>query len=131
MRCFQIRISGEIQGEGLRFSTMHHAYRHGIKGFVKYSKPNEILIEAEGAEEQLEPFIKYCQSTALSSKLHTTDNAETEVKGYQSFEIVASINGEADSLFKSIHQTPIMSFLKKHLPGCQIKFIFKGLLIFF
>jgi acylphosphatase len=130
MKCFQIRISGEVQGEGLRFNTMHFAYKHGIKGYVKYSKPDEIFIEAEGGEEQLEPFIKFCQGNSLSSKLYTTGITETEVKGYKCFEIVSSINGEVDSPFNSSHRAPFFAFLKKFLSGCYIEFIFTGLLFF-
>lgn len=115
MKCCQITISGEIMGEGIRFKAMHFACKNGLKGYVMYSKPDEILIEAEGEEEQLEQFLQSCQSGSFSLVPYFTSIIETEVKGFQIFEIRPSINVKLDSYGKSTLLYPFMTFLRKYI----------------
>ena len=87
MKCFQINISGDIQGKGFRFTAMHIAHTLHVKGFVQYTGDHDILIEAEGDETSLNDFIEWCTTGPFSSQTSSIRIIETDVKGYQSFDI--------------------------------------------
>ena len=125
MKCFQIKISGEIQGEGLRFKAMHLAYKHQIKGFAKYSSATEIVVEAEGEDENLEKFIQCFRDGSLSDQVAGINIKESDVKGYQSFEIQHTIAVNSDTPTKPITQNCLKAFLKKHLQGSKFNFHLK------
>jgi acylphosphatase len=125
MKCFQIKISGEIQGEGLRFKAMYHAHKHNIKGFVKYSKPSEIFIEAEGEEKSIEQFIECFRDGSLSAQVTGINIKESVVKSYQSFEILHTIAVNSGTSIKPITQNCLKAFLKKHLQGSKFNFHLK------
>jgi acylphosphatase len=50
MKHYKIKITGRVQGIGLRFSAMQIAYRFEVKGFVQNLKDGSVYIEAEGEE---------------------------------------------------------------------------------
>lgn len=56
----QITISGWVQGVGFRYWAMHTARSIGVKGYVKNQADGSVFIEAEGAEVQLNTFVKAC-----------------------------------------------------------------------
>jgi acylphosphatase len=125
MKCFQIKISGQIQGEGLRFRSMHLAYKHQIKGFAKYSSATEIVVEAEGEDENLEKFIQCFRDGSLSDQVADINIKESDVKGYQSFEILHTIDEKSDTPIKPTTQNCLKAFLKKHLQGSKFNFNFR------
>lgn len=110
---------------------MHMAYKHQVKGFVKYVTPSEILIEAEGMEEHLESFIKCFCSDALLPTSCTIKVIDTKVKGYKSFELFASMDQSSGLTFKSNVQMPLLSFLKRYFSGPQTELMIIGLFTFF
>ena len=125
MKCFQIKISGQIQGEGLRFRSMHLAYKHQIKGFAKYSSATEIVVEAEGEDENLEKFIQCFRDGSLSDQVADINIKESDVNGYQSFEILHTIDEKSDTPIKPITQNCLKTFLKKHLQDFKFNFHLK------
>ena len=87
MKCFEITITGNLRGNGLRFSSMYMAFPLHITGFVEYTCTGGILIEAEGEEKHLEKFIARLKTYVQPLKVSDFSMVETSSKGYLSFEI--------------------------------------------
>ncbi len=56
-----IKVYGRVQGVGFRYYTHKKALELGITGFVKNRPDGSVYIEAEGKEDQLELFIRWCE----------------------------------------------------------------------
>jgi acylphosphatase len=83
---FQIR--GRVQGVGFRFSCMEAAYKFNIKGFVMNNPDRKsIYIEAEGEEDDLNEFRKWCNKGPVWARIKDCSEVEGELKHFTSFEI--------------------------------------------
>ena len=80
-------IHGKVHGVGFRFSCMEAAYRIGVTGFVKNKKDGTVYVEAEGPEENIEQFIKWCHKGPTWARINKVEIEAGELKGYQTFEI--------------------------------------------
>lgn len=58
---YKIRVTGQVQGVGFRWSTATEARSIGITGYVKNLPDGSVYIEAEGSREQLNAFIEWCK----------------------------------------------------------------------
>jgi len=83
----KIRIRGKVHGVGFRFSCMEAAYKYGVKGFVKNKSDGSVYVEAEGNEEGLSQFIKWCHKGPTWAKVIKVDVESGELKDFKSFEI--------------------------------------------
>jgi len=88
MKCFQITISGKVQGVGFRYSAKSFARALGINGIVRNLPHYEVYIEAEGNEFQLNEFIKWCKTGPEHARVTNVFVSECELKEYSSFEVV-------------------------------------------
>ena len=55
-----IKISGLVQGVFFRVSVKEEAEKLGIKVSARNETDGSVCIEAEGEEESLEKFVKWC-----------------------------------------------------------------------
>ena len=81
-----VNIYGQVQGVGFRFAVEKVASGLGICGFVK-NLGDGVYLEAEGEEQQLKEFLKWCQQGPIWSKVAKVETQEGQVKNYQSFSI--------------------------------------------
>ncbi|MBN1415376.1 MAG: acylphosphatase [Bacteroidales bacterium] len=58
----KIIIHGSVQGVGFRYSARKIAYHLGINGFVRNLPDGSVFIEAEGHEDAMEEFIRWCHT---------------------------------------------------------------------
>ncbi|MCX6280592.1 MAG: acylphosphatase [Bacteroidetes bacterium] len=93
MRHINIWISGRVQKVGFRFSAMQAAYRFGILGFVQNLKNGIVYIEAEGGDDDLNSFVKWCKRGPLGAKVEDVEIRDGETKDFQTFEIISSRPG--------------------------------------
>jgi acylphosphatase len=100
-KCFQITVSGELRGRGLRFSAMYIAFSRNVKGFVEYTGTGGIMIEAEGEPKNLKQFIAGLRSLDQSWEASDFNITETTPKGYSSFEIHNRRDAEGTPVHKS------------------------------
>jgi len=113
MRCFQITISGETYGKGLRFSSMHIAHTLSIRGYVQYTRAGNIFIEAEGDDEHIDQFLAWCRNEATSPQVSSISIVEAAPKGHSSFDIRhGTCNDDAPSL-KPFPIKPLRLFFGK------------------
>ena len=61
MKRISILVSGKVQGVAYRASTEKVAKEIGLTGFVKNLPDGKVYIEAQGTEEQLNLFCKWCK----------------------------------------------------------------------
>jgi acylphosphatase len=83
----KLSIRGKVHGVGFRFSCMEAAYRFEIKGFVKNKSDGSVYVEAEGNEENLNQFIKWCHKGPAWARVMNVEVQGGELKNYKSFEI--------------------------------------------
>jgi acylphosphatase len=82
-----ITISGKVQKTGFRFSSMQLAMKLGICGFIKNIPDGKLYLEAEGPEDKMEEFIKWCRTGPMCSRVCQITIEKGEVMNLVSFEI--------------------------------------------
>jgi len=58
----KVKVSGKLQKIGYRFQVLQMATDLGITGFIRQESDNSIYLEAEGEEEELKKFMRFCKS---------------------------------------------------------------------
>jgi acylphosphatase len=89
MKHLNITISGRVQGVGFRFSARNAANLYGIKGNIKNLINGDVYIEAEGNEEQLNQFIKWCYNGPKFANIENIYIEEDVLKKFKYFDILA------------------------------------------
>lgn len=85
---YNISVKGKVQGVFYRDSTRKKALEFNIKGFVKNLPDGSVYIEAEGNETNLKSLVSWCHSGPARAKVETVITEETEIKGFEKFEIL-------------------------------------------
>lgn len=77
-----LKISGKVQRVWFWVHAKRKADRLDITGFARSEPDGAVYIEAEGAEQQLQEFIEWCQH---GSELAEVSKVETEEGGLQNY----------------------------------------------
>lgn len=80
-----IKIIGQVQGVGFRYSTQNKAKELEIKGFARNESDNSVYIEAEGEEENLNKFVQWVRQGVSSAQIEKVEVKEGEVKNFDNF----------------------------------------------
>ncbi|MFK7771070.1 MAG: acylphosphatase [Saprospiraceae bacterium] len=88
MKCVQIQVSGKVQGVWFRASTQRKANELNIKGIVKNLSNGDVYIEAEGEENILEDFVKWCHQGSDHSRVDNVTTSELKSKSFEDFKII-------------------------------------------
>lgn len=83
-----IKITGQVQGVGFRWSAKNKADELKIFGYARNEPSESVLIEAEGESEAVDKFIKWCWGGPDYAKVDRVEALEGKLKSYRSFEIV-------------------------------------------
>lgn len=83
-----ITVSGKVQGVFFRASTKHKADELDVKGLVRNEPEGSVYIEAEGEEENIEQFIRWCERGPASARVDQCDVNEAALTGYHHFIIL-------------------------------------------
>ena len=89
LKCAEIKIFGQVQGVFFRHQSQKKATELGLTGFVWNEPDGSVYAEAEGEEEKLLEFIKWCESGpehARVSKVETTWREPEDKWSYFSIE---------------------------------------------
>lgn len=87
LKHFSIHVSGKVQGVFFRASTQEKANELSIKGFVRNERDGSVFIEAEGDEDQLHAFVKWCKQGPRMAEVTSCKVEEGVLKNYTSFTI--------------------------------------------
>lgn len=83
----QIVLRGKLYRSGFRFYILQKAVELQIKGFVKYQDNKDIVVHAEGTQNQLNEFTEWCKRGTLSCKVVNSEINEAVFQNYNSFDI--------------------------------------------
>ncbi len=81
----KINIKGRVQGVGFRFNTRKIAKTLNINGFVKNIEDESVYIEAEGIENNIAKFIKWCNIRPIRAQVNKVDYKISQIKNYKKF----------------------------------------------
>ena len=84
----KIKIIGTVQGVNFRYYAQARARALNITGFVRNEDDNSVYIEAEGEEDKLNEFLKWCQDGPASAQVDSVSSVFTSnLKNYKQFVI--------------------------------------------
>ncbi|HOW26327.1 MAG TPA: acylphosphatase [Bacteroidales bacterium] len=85
MRSVSIRIHGRVQGVSFRYYALQQARLHAVSGYVKNRPDGSVQIEAEGNEEAISVFIRWCHEGppwAIVENIEITDQESRNFNGF-------------------------------------------------
>jgi acylphosphatase len=83
-----IIVSGKVQGVFYRASTEKKAKEIGLAGFVRNEPNGNVYIEAQGTEEQLTEFVKWCKQGPDRARVDEISSKEIPLVEEKSFSII-------------------------------------------
>lgn len=87
LKHLKIIVSGKVQGVFYRASAKEKADEWNIKGFVRNEPNGDVYIEAEGEEDMLYKFIKWCNIGPARAKVEKIEAIPGDLMGFTSFMI--------------------------------------------
>jgi acylphosphatase len=87
MKAIKIEIYGRVQGVGFRHSAVKTAKQHNVKGFVKNNTDGSVSIFAEGKEDKLNDFVKWCHEGPGFAQVHDVKVENKEARGFEKFDV--------------------------------------------
>lgn len=87
MKHLNIIVYGLVQGVFFRTSAKEQADKLNITGFAKNEPDGSVYIEAEGAEKDLNKFIKWCNKGSSIAQVEKVETSEEQVKNFSRFEV--------------------------------------------
>lgn len=82
-----ILIKGRVQGVFFRKYTQEMALVMHISGYVKNTAQGHVFIEAEGKQQDMENFIKWCYTGSPLAKVEEVIVSPGEMADYKGFTI--------------------------------------------
>jgi len=87
MKHLKLHVSGKVQGVFFRASTKEQADYLDVKGFVRNEANGDVYIEAEGEENQLQEFLKWCEHGPIRARVDNLKIEEGSLKNFVRFEV--------------------------------------------
>lgn len=84
---FNIGIFGRVQGIFFRATAKEQADEFNLAGFARNEPNGSVYIEAEGEEEKLDKFVKWCYKGPPMAQVEKVTTAESPLKNFLQFEI--------------------------------------------
>ena len=86
LKHLNIKIFGGVQGVFFRVRAAEKAKELGVKGFAENAPDDSVYIEAEGEEENLKAFLKWCEKGPPSASVEKTDfEFSDKLKNFEDF----------------------------------------------
>lgn len=82
-----IKIYGLVQGVFFRATAKEQADKLGITGFVENKPNSSVYIEAEGEENNLNKFVKWCNKGPSMARVEKVIVTEDKLKNFSNFEV--------------------------------------------
>lgn len=82
-----IKIYGLVQGVFFRTTTKEQADKLGLTGFTENKSDGSVYIEAEGEENQLNQFIKWCNQGPVMASVEKVVVTEDKLNNFSRFDV--------------------------------------------
>lgn len=76
---YELKIGGRVQGVGYRYFARQKANEIGIKGWVKNTHNNGVVIIAQGHEKDITTFIDYLQIGSSGARVSQISKAKMQI----------------------------------------------------
>lgn len=87
-RRLKVDFYGRVQGVGFRFTVVNLSSTFPVTGFVRNEWDGSVHLEAEGAEGDLQDFLRAIQASLLSRYIHDIQTRWSMATGeYRSFSV--------------------------------------------
>ncbi len=86
-KSYQLIISGRVQNVGFRHHTQDKALTLGVAGFVKNEPNGDVYVEAEGPDQPVYEFIRWCHQGPSWARVFEVKVVEQPICNYTTFEI--------------------------------------------
>jgi len=87
LKHLNINIYGLVQGVFFRTSAKEQADSLNLTGFAKNMPDGSVYIEAEGEENSLDKFVKWCNSGPSMARVEKVVVSEGSLKNFKEFEV--------------------------------------------
>ena len=87
MKHFKIVISGQVQDVYFRDNAKRRALKFGITGFARNEPNGTVYIEAEGNDEAMSKYTKWCHEGSRQSTVENVKVSEHSLVGHEGFRI--------------------------------------------
>ena len=84
---FNIKIYGLVQGVFFRATAKEQADKLEITGFAQNLDDGSVCIEAEGEENRLNKFVKWCNKGPSMASVEKVIVAEDKLKNFSNFKV--------------------------------------------
>jgi len=88
MKHLKIKIRGRVQGVWFRGAAQRKAEELGLCGFVQNLPDGSVYAEAEGPEDRLQAFVRWCWEGPELAKVAHVETQEDAVQGFGRFDIL-------------------------------------------
>ncbi len=85
-----ILLEGNVQGVSFRFNARNIALENNIAGYIINQPDESVFIVAEGEEENLDKFVKWCQKGPDQAVVTNATIHEGELQNLEGFNIEMS-----------------------------------------
>jgi len=85
---YSIHISGRVQNVGFRYFVVMKAGEYQINGTVKNEADGTVVVEAEGAKEQLDVFLADLKEGPGWARVDDVKVSQPPVADYDGFKVV-------------------------------------------
>lgn len=84
---FNIKVYGLVQGVFFRSTAKEQADKLKISGFAENKPDGSVYIEAEGEKQNLDRFVKWCNTGPSMSQVEKVIMTEGKLKEFSGFEV--------------------------------------------
>lgn len=82
-----IRVTGRVQNVGFRLAAQKAASERHVSGFVRNEPDGSVYLEAEGDDDDVDSFIKWCHHGPSWARVDGINISESSAEGYSTFMI--------------------------------------------
>ena len=88
MSCFQIKVSGFVQGVFFRHSAKNEAEKLALVGYAKNLDDGSVEIAVCGEKEKINEFIKWCHHGPALAQVDSVEIKEIAQQKFSDFRIL-------------------------------------------
>lgn len=87
MHHVKIRVTGKVQNVSFRDSARTEAINLGINGFARNEPDGSVYIEAEGSDQAVNEFMKWCETGPRNAVVEDIFHSHNQPVGHDGFRI--------------------------------------------
>ena len=84
---YNIKITGQVQGVGFRYSARNIARKYNIRGIVRNEPDGSVYIEAEGRKEDMDHFLYWCHRGPGAGRVDHVVFHEAPLRNFDGFNV--------------------------------------------